>query len=518
MELGLDGVPEKSSARAENSGKIPEVLECCTARVEDEKVFLCAQEFYPEAWEALLNVPLFWGAIMDLPSTQGGSPAQGEHAKNSPERFPAPRQVSKGSVPLFSAVAADLVPFIPQKPPREGRNLPSCQIIRLRSSQDEQFPKPQSREGPVPEPFSLLKARPGLVDNSVPGRFLLSKPWPNLAETSNDGGLLTPPEGSWLRQPKILAECPKVALFNYLLGQGESIAAIQSQEMAELREEFATIKEDLKALKDVFGKLSQTSATSVSLRQIPGATEYAQGGTVPFCRCQSHRGQNDIPEDVKILYRLQDHLITIWHKKRVYGSSWKVLQSNLDQLEEKLNAIRNCHLTKSTESKVRFAGWSTGHRCCSCQLERLRSEVSSLPRGVCLAEEKIVEKNSRATQGRDGFKRLQDGGHQYQLGFRWSWLPFYISLVQSPEYGWINPKDRQVPVLEGRDMSSPGSSSGSRILTELPILVCFGCRSMGERFSHLHFMYGTPPKASQHVQVTTPESTIKVAASKKFEP
>jgi len=54
---------------------------------------------------------------------------------------------------------------------------------------------------------------------------------------------LKPPECSLLRQPQILAEVPKEALVNYILGQGESIAANQSQEVAELRVEFATLKE-----------------------------------------------------------------------------------------------------------------------------------------------------------------------------------------------------------------------------------------------------------------------------------
>jgi len=141
--MGLDGIQEDSPVVAKGAKNIPGVLECCAARVKDGKVFLFAQEFSPEASEALLNVPLFWGAIRDLPWTQGGSPAQGEHAENSPERFPAPRELSKGSVPIFSAVAADLLIFIPQKFPREGRNLPSCQIIRLRGggSQDEESPQ-----------------------------------------------------------------------------------------------------------------------------------------------------------------------------------------------------------------------------------------------------------------------------------------------------------------------------------------------------------------------------------------
>jgi len=96
MGVGLDGILERSPAGAENAENVPEVQECCAA-VEDENVFLCAQEFSPELWEAFLNVPLLWGAIMDLPLTQGGPPAQGAHAENSPKRFLAPREVPKGS-------------------------------------------------------------------------------------------------------------------------------------------------------------------------------------------------------------------------------------------------------------------------------------------------------------------------------------------------------------------------------------------------------------------------------------
>jgi len=83
--MGLYGIPEDSPVVAKGAKNIPEVLECCSARVKDGKVFLCAQEFSHESWEALLNAPLFWGTIMDLPWTQGGSPARGELAENFPE-------------------------------------------------------------------------------------------------------------------------------------------------------------------------------------------------------------------------------------------------------------------------------------------------------------------------------------------------------------------------------------------------------------------------------------------------
>jgi len=41
MRMGLDGIPEKSPAGAENAEIIPEDLKCCAA-VADENVFLCA--------------------------------------------------------------------------------------------------------------------------------------------------------------------------------------------------------------------------------------------------------------------------------------------------------------------------------------------------------------------------------------------------------------------------------------------------------------------------------------------
>jgi len=121
---------------------------------------------------------------------------------------------------------------------------------------------------------------------------------------------------------------------------------------------------------------------------------------------------------------------------------------------------------------------------------------------------------------------------QALLGFRWSSLPFQSSLAQLTAVLLVYPRDRQVPFLGSRDVSSQGSSSisqpsGSRTLipTGLPVLVCFACRSIGILYSQLHFtcpewrkMNGAPAKASQHVQVTTTESIIKVANSKKSEP
>jgi len=83
--MGLDGIPEDSPALAKSAKNIPEILECFTAGVEDEKGFFCAQELSPEAWEALLSVPLVCGKIMDIPLTQGRSPARGKHAENFPE-------------------------------------------------------------------------------------------------------------------------------------------------------------------------------------------------------------------------------------------------------------------------------------------------------------------------------------------------------------------------------------------------------------------------------------------------
>jgi len=69
-----------------------------------------------------------------------------------------------------------------------------------------------------------------------------------------------------------------VALVNCMLGKGVSIAPNQSQEVAELREEVATPKEELKALEDLFGKLSQISAISVS---VPQSLEATKSGRCP---------------------------------------------------------------------------------------------------------------------------------------------------------------------------------------------------------------------------------------------
>jgi len=57
MGMGLNGIPEDSPAVAEGDKHIPEVLECFTLMVEGSQIFLCAEDFSPEAWEALMNVP-----------------------------------------------------------------------------------------------------------------------------------------------------------------------------------------------------------------------------------------------------------------------------------------------------------------------------------------------------------------------------------------------------------------------------------------------------------------------------
>jgi len=47
--MGLDGNPKDSPALARTGKKYSS--RCCTAREEDDKGFLCAQEFSLEAWE-----------------------------------------------------------------------------------------------------------------------------------------------------------------------------------------------------------------------------------------------------------------------------------------------------------------------------------------------------------------------------------------------------------------------------------------------------------------------------------
>jgi len=48
MGIGLDGIPEDSTAQAERAEDIPDILECVTAMVERSQIFLSAQEFSPE--------------------------------------------------------------------------------------------------------------------------------------------------------------------------------------------------------------------------------------------------------------------------------------------------------------------------------------------------------------------------------------------------------------------------------------------------------------------------------------
>lgn len=114
--------------------------------------------------------------------------------------------------------------LFPKKSPGDVKNLPRCQIIRLGGGglQDELSSIPQKRDAFGPELFSFLT------------------PWPRLAENSVDGTPLGfdafgSPEHSLLRQSKILGEVLKVELANHTLGQDESIAPKQSQEVADLR-------------------------------------------------------------------------------------------------------------------------------------------------------------------------------------------------------------------------------------------------------------------------------------------
>jgi len=83
----------------------------------------------------------------------------------------------------------------------------------------------------------------------------------NLAENSNIGSPLVfdafrSPESSLLRKPQILAVVSKVALVTYTMARVESIATNQSQEGENLCNEFATLREESNALKDLFPELS----------------------------------------------------------------------------------------------------------------------------------------------------------------------------------------------------------------------------------------------------------------------
>jgi len=129
-----------------------------------------AQRFSPRPREFF---PVQGAIAENSPRAQGRFPVRGGYAENSPEargNFPASREVSKGSASFDSTIAEHLVSFIPQSP-EEGRNLPSCQIIRLSGGgpQDEPSSTLQSRGALVPEPFSFLKSRPRLTENSNKG-------------------------------------------------------------------------------------------------------------------------------------------------------------------------------------------------------------------------------------------------------------------------------------------------------------------------------------------------------------
>jgi len=278
----------------------------------------------------MVECPFVLGSNHGPPIDPRRVPSPSEARRELPAEIPSTEGGARGGQYLFSVLSRQTWYLLFPKIPKRGEESPKFQIIRLRvgGSQDEQSPELQSREALVPEPFSFLKPRTRLIENSVPEPFLFCKPWPKLAENSNDGSLLTPPEVSLL--PHILAEVPKVALVNYMSGQGEGIAPNQSQEVAELRED-ATLKEEVKALKDLFGScpknLRPCEPTDLANLDIGKcAAESGRNRVRPRWdaaprRCQPHRGQNDLPEDGKILHRLQDRLLKIEGQTRVYGTS-----------------------------------------------------------------------------------------------------------------------------------------------------------------------------------------------------
>jgi len=196
----------------------------------------------------------------------------------------------------------------------------------------------------------------------------------------------------------------------------------------------------------------------------------------PYIRCKN-------------LYGLKDRLIKIEIQTKVYGTNWKVLQSNVDQLQIKMIAIRKSLPTNGSESNVRCAGWSTSQRGSSSQSEGLTSEGYS-PSASKAANKGHVSRKRKSwrniTQPHKEETGSKDSKKVDTNPYLFSGGPYYLFKLawhSRLESGWINPRDRQVPVLKSRDVSSPGSCSisqtfGSRILEELPVLVCFPCRSI----------------------------------------
>lgn len=100
--MGIDGIPNDSSAVAESTKNIPEVLECCNAMVDGSQIVLCAQKVSPESWEALITVKFVWVAIMGTPVAQRCSQTQGENTEYYPVARPTLTEVITGAqaVPL----------------------------------------------------------------------------------------------------------------------------------------------------------------------------------------------------------------------------------------------------------------------------------------------------------------------------------------------------------------------------------------------------------------------------------
>jgi len=146
-------------------------------------------------------------------------------------------------------------------------------------------------------------------------------------------------------------------------------------------------------------------------------------------------------------------LIKIENQTRVYGTNWRVSQSNLYQVGDKLIAIRKNLPSKVTESKVRFSDWSTSQRGGYSQSEGLTSEESSpsaskdAQKGLFWEKRKswrnIPQTHKEQTESKDS-KKLDtrpywvSGGADYRSR---------TALQSRLESGWITPRDRQVPVV-----------------------------------------------------------------------
>ena len=135
--------------------------------------FLCVRKNFPRSVASIVECPFVLGSDHGPPIDPGRIPSPRGARRELPGDIPSTEGGAEGVSTFFQCLRGRSGTFYSQKSPRKGRNLPNCRIIRLRGGglQDEQAPKPQSRQALVPEPVSFLKPRPRTIENSVENLF-----------------------------------------------------------------------------------------------------------------------------------------------------------------------------------------------------------------------------------------------------------------------------------------------------------------------------------------------------------